>query len=244
MEALKTASLMGQYKVVKVLLAAKSDASSKEGNGALHMATHIGNTSLVNLLLEYHSDPSSGLAAAAFRNNVEFVKTLLNHKADGKSRRKALKEAARYGHQQIMQVLLKHGVDTSTPEADSALRLAVVNNRPREIQAQIVDQLERAGARRRTDLPFLALPGDPPKKEKNPLWGFPGSPFRRRAQTAGAELGRSQTPLGGSRPVSRALSSRAATPMLSWKSHSASHLLKGLHDKTETHPARRTWTGS
>jgi len=170
MESLKTASLMGQFKVVKILLAAQADASSKEGNDALHCAVHVGNDSLVKLLLSNNSDPSSGLPAAAFRGNANFVKLLLEQQADASSRKKAMKEAARFGHQAILQHLFRSGVDTASSAGDSALRLAVCSGRDPEMKDRIVDSLRMNGARRMKHLALPALPGsEPPAKQKKPF---------------------------------------------------------------------------
>lgn len=167
MEALKTASLMGQFKVVKILLAAKADASSKEGNDALHCSVHIGSDSLVRLLLDSGADPSAGLPAAAFRGSIDFVKLLLEQQADGRSRKKALREAARFGHQAILRQILTEGVDITSSAGDSALRLAVSNNRAPEVKNVLVETLTKAGARRMPEFALPALPGSPlPSKEE------------------------------------------------------------------------------
>jgi len=164
-QSLMTASLMGQYKVVKLLLAAAVDAGSKSGDDALNCAVHIGNSSLVDLLLESEADPSAGLAAAAFRNNNTFVKLLLSQNADAHSRRKAMKEAARFGHEDVMRTLLRSGVEMRTLEGrtsgDAALRLTLCNTRPQGVKSEILEALEDHGARRLNKhmLSLPALPG-------------------------------------------------------------------------------------
>jgi len=124
LQSLQTAVLMGQFKVVNMLLKASADASSRQGNEALNCAVHIGNNSLVKLLLTSHADPSSGLPAAAFRGNFNFVQMLIEQKADARSRQKAMKEAARCGHQMILENLMATGLNPGSSAADSALRLA------------------------------------------------------------------------------------------------------------------------
>lgn len=156
-ESLKSASFMGQFKVVNILLDGKADASSTEGCAALNCAVHIGNNSLVELLLDHGANPSSGLPAASFRGNLKFVKLLLEEKADASSRKKAMKEAARFGHEDIMSALLRSGTDTSSSAGDSALRLAVCSSKPPGVQSEIVQALQEHGARR-TQTRFLALP--------------------------------------------------------------------------------------
>jgi len=167
--SLQTASLMGQFKVVKILLEAQGDASSKEGNDALNCAVHIGNDSLVKLLLNATANPASGLPAAAFRGNHKFVQLLLAREADPASKKKALREAARFGHQEIMHTLLQSGVDTHSRAGDAALRLAVSSGRDPQVKSEIVQALVAHGARRMTpSLP--ALPGSPvaAKKKSRP----------------------------------------------------------------------------
>jgi len=157
--SLRTASLRGQFKVVKTLLGAHADASSKAGNEALNCATHIGNDSLVRLLLFSNSDPSCGLPAAAFRGNVAFVKLLLSKQADQNSRQKAIKEAARFGHQEVMEALLRGGVDVASPAGqpagDSALRLSLCSSKEPMVKTAIHQTLTDFGARRLMKLPAL-----------------------------------------------------------------------------------------
>jgi ankyrin repeat protein len=156
-ESLKTASLMGQIKVVRLLLDHNANACSAEGNDALNRAVHIGNEQLTKLLLSSKADASAGLPAAAFRGNHKFVQLLLTKGADGSSKRKAMKEAARFGHQDIMNTLLRSGTDAASPAGDSALRLAVCSGRSPEVKEELVQSLQAYGARRLLSLP--ALPG-------------------------------------------------------------------------------------
>lgn len=211
-QALQTASLMGQFKVVQMLLAYGADASSKEGSDALNCASHIGNHSLLHLLLDHNADPSCGLAAAAFRGNHKFVKDLLAASADAPSQNKALKEAARFGHQEIMKTLLRGGADTLTAQAgDSALRLAVNANRPNEVKRDIVRNLQACGARPMNFLPAL-LPGSPtPGGDGMFPWSRRPGPWTKEKQLAITDRS-SSTPItgrsGGSKSVSNASKQR------------------------------------
>lgn len=166
LQALQTASLMGQFKVVNMLLKASADASSRQGNEALNCAVHIGNNSLVKLLLTSHADPSSGLPAAAFRGNFNFVQMLIEQKADAKSRQKAMKEAARCGHQMILENLMATGLNPASHAADSALRLAQCKLKLEMLNGQgnpagrefnglkgIISTLESKGVQRQLALP-------------------------------------------------------------------------------------------
>merc|ERR1719253_20031 len=140
---------MGQYKVVKLLVESHADAATEEGNSALYCSVHIGNDSLVKMLLAAEADPSAGLPAAAFRGNHKFVKLLLHKQADPSSQKKALKEAARFGHQEILQTLLKHGADAASRAGDSALRLVVNSSgRTSRMKSEMMMTLEDYGARR------------------------------------------------------------------------------------------------
>jgi hypothetical protein len=149
--SLRAACLMGQYKVVTMLIAAGADASSHVGNEALHAAVSIGNQSIVKLLIASQSDPSSGLPVAAFRGNETFIKLLLEARADAKSKQKALKEAARFGHQSILTLLYDSGVQLVSKEGVAALRLshamANAESRKPEQKIEVVRSLQNQGAR-------------------------------------------------------------------------------------------------
>jgi hypothetical protein len=184
--ALRGAAIMGQEKVVKQLLEAGIVASSDEGNEALRCAVNIQNHTIVNLLLDAASDPSKSLPMAAFRSNVKLVKLLLKtqkerlkqidyeHRAEqeraiAKSKRKAMKEAARFGHEAILNLLFEKGVETLCSEADSAIRMtesALIMNfeKPRTLSKKfgVLEALDAHGARR------LLLPPKPETPPSSP----------------------------------------------------------------------------
>lgn len=226
-QAMVTASLMGQFKVVNLLLDACADACSPEGNEALNCAVHTGNSSLVDLLIDSDADPSAGLAAASFRNNNGFVKLLLARKADAHSRRKAIKEAARFGHEEVMRTLLKAGVETRSPAGDAALRLAVCNSKPPGVQAEIVEALEHAGAKRfpKRVLSLPALPGgrtDQRRPSKTWAGGFFSRSIGPWNMLAGLDM--------RERPTSNASSPRPYTGAPKHRTHAAPALRMGRRD--------------
>lgn len=194
-EALKAASIYGRYDVVKELLAAGGNAATDAGNEALNNAVHVGNAGLVDMLVKAGSDPSHGLAAASFRGNDKVVKMLLDANADSSSRKKALKEAGRFGHMSILDLLFESGVDARTRDGDSALRLATCNNRPRKVQAEVVQAIEDQGARRMSRLQLAATSmtlclkmGLPPRRAKSKpklTLGAMSSTQRRPSSLAG-----------------------------------------------------------
>jgi hypothetical protein len=184
--ALRGAAIMGQEKVVKLLLEAGCSASSDEGNEALRCAVNIQNHTIVNMLLDADSDPSKSLPMAAFKANVKLVKLLLKsqkerlkqmgyedrveqERAIAKSKRKAMKEAARFGHEKILSLLFDQGVETLCSEADTAMRvtesaLTMYCEKPKMLNKRVgvLDALEMHGARR------LLLPPKPETPPSSP----------------------------------------------------------------------------
>lgn len=175
--ALRGAAIMGQVKVVHLLLKFGVMASSQEGNDALKCAVNIDSKTIVKLLLVANSDPSYALPMAAFRSNAKLAKLLLELKADAKSKRKAMKEAARYGHETILNLLVDEGTEIVSREGeaawrmtDCALRMNCENTYMLEKKAGVLDILETRSSRR--VLPRLAdvpMPSSPCNKTQTPL---------------------------------------------------------------------------
>jgi len=197
--ALRGAAIMGQEKVVHALLKAGVMASSQEGNEALKCAVNINSNTIVKLLLVANSNPSYALPMAAFRSNAKLVKLLLEIRADAKSKRKAMKEAARFGHEKILNLLLAEGVETMCPEGvsalrltDSALRMNCEAPKMLEKKAGVLEILEMQGTRRllprlieaesspcsKTSTPFVLSP----KEKEAPRW-YSAAPFGLRTRS-------------------------------------------------------------
>lgn len=207
--ALREAAIMGQVKVAHALLKAGAVASSEEGNEALKCAVKINSNTMIKLLLVANSDPSYALPMAAFRSNEKLVKLLLELKADAKAKRKALKEAARFGHEKVLSLLLDEGTENLCREGEAAFRMtasALKMNceapKMLEKKAGVLEILDMYGTRRllpkliepppispcsRTATPLVLSP----KEKEAPRWYSPGAfGLRSRARSSPSLHGR------------------------------------------------------
>ncbi|KAJ7854940.1 ankyrin repeat-containing domain protein [Mycena olivaceomarginata] len=114
-----------------------SHGAPNQYSTALYQASQIGNTSIVELLIQHGADVNGegghygGALHIASKQGQEFlVRMLLKHGANtnvGGDYGSALQVAARQGHKSIVQLLLRHGADVNAEggEDGNALQAAV-----------------------------------------------------------------------------------------------------------------------
>ena len=118
--------------LVQSLIAAGHDVNAKANSGAtaLSVASDVGDTSIIQLLLDKGADPNmdpSALTSAIMKGRVEAALLLLNSGANPNlsdpNQTSNLKLAAIYGHYAIVNSLIQHEVDLSL-HGGEALRSA------------------------------------------------------------------------------------------------------------------------
>lgn len=135
-----TATEIGNYQIVKALLAANADVNSAQSQNfvALHYAVQNGKPNIVRMLLEYHASPDkvaeggiTPLIIAANFGHLDILKLLLETKpkVDVNKRNDhgetALFLAAQEGYLEIVQALLQAGADPNIAKLNGVTPLFI-----------------------------------------------------------------------------------------------------------------------
>ena len=122
--ALHMAARYGHHEIVMILLQNGADPNQPlQGMRPLHRAvraSHDASEEIVRMLLEAGADPSitdeegiTPLVLAARMNNVGAVRALVERWRNHDDMNRALHMAARYGHHEIVMILLENGADVN-----------------------------------------------------------------------------------------------------------------------------------
>lgn len=146
--AMHSAVLLGKVEVVKLLLAHKQllDSKTKEGMTPLYIAANLGHVEICEILLKaganFQNDDLNVMHSTAYNGKAEIVKLLAVYKQLLDSRTKEgttpLIFAAKQGHAEICEILLKAGADPLATDNESfnVLHLAVKHEK-----SKIIEQL-------------------------------------------------------------------------------------------------------